>query len=223
MTNSIEETIGRFYECIKGDEHHRYKSWEHCYSYFQRNPNDYDVATLHLTMYLASWGMYRGSTFSLKKDYKFHMPITMELLKPEYSILNSPSLGQIHNNISTLFDLMKNIRDLYQMQGIPQEKVSDTLVTKILLGTLGCIPAYDRFFIAGMKYVEGVKHSSRLKDKHFESLVDWCNKEEKALLKAQNKIEKQSGISYPIMKIVDMYFWQIGYENRPKKKTTAKL
>lgn len=30
--------------------------------------------------------------------------------------------------------------------------VSNTLVTKILLGTLGCVPAYDRFFIGGVKY-----------------------------------------------------------------------
>jgi hypothetical protein len=28
---------------------------------------------------------------------------------------------------------------------------SNTLVTKIMLGTIGCVPAYDRFFIDGLK------------------------------------------------------------------------
>ena len=30
-------------------------------------------------------------------------------------------------------------------------ELSDTLITKILMGTLGCVPAYDRYFIAGIK------------------------------------------------------------------------
>jgi len=29
--------------------------------------------------------------------------------------------------------------------------VTDTLATKIMLGTMGCIPAYDRYFIAGLR------------------------------------------------------------------------
>ena len=29
--------------------------------------------------------------------------------------------------------------------------ISATLITKILMGTLGCVPAYDRYFIDGIK------------------------------------------------------------------------
>ena len=29
-------------------------------------------------------------------------------------------------------------------------KVSDTLVTKLLLGIIGCVPAYDRYFCIGI-------------------------------------------------------------------------
>ena len=32
-----------------------------------------------------------------------------------------------------------------------KNQLSFTLITKILMGTLGCVPAYDRYFIAGIK------------------------------------------------------------------------
>lgn len=32
-----------------------------------------------------------------------------------------------------------------------KNNLSETLITKILMGTLGCVPAYDRYFVAGLK------------------------------------------------------------------------
>ena len=64
-----------FYKKIEDDKYHRYKSWEHCYRYFKKNKNkelNYDYAALQLAFYLASWGMYRGSSILLWKDYKIH-------------------------------------------------------------------------------------------------------------------------------------------------------
>lgn len=40
---------------------------------------------MQLTFYLASWGMYRGSSFLLQKDYKVHVPVVEELLKAHYN------------------------------------------------------------------------------------------------------------------------------------------
>ena len=62
------------------DEHGRYLSWKHCYRAFGENRNKTDDLTvdylaLHLAFYLASWGMYRGSSFLLQKDYKVHIPV----------------------------------------------------------------------------------------------------------------------------------------------------
>lgn len=47
----------------------------------QPNP-DYDYLSLQLAYYLASWGMLRGSSFLLWKDYKIHIPMVKEMLKP---------------------------------------------------------------------------------------------------------------------------------------------
>lgn len=32
-----------------------------------------------------------------------------------------------------------------------KNNLSDTLITKILMGTLGCVPAYDRYFVSGIR------------------------------------------------------------------------
>ena len=66
-------------------------SWEHCYRVFGKarnnKPNDVDCLCLHLAFYLASWGMYRGSSFLTKRDYKVHEPVVKEILKDEYNPL----------------------------------------------------------------------------------------------------------------------------------------
>ena len=65
--------------------------WEHCYSHFIKARGskeiDYDYLSLQLAFYLASWGMYRGSSFLLQKDYKVHIPVVKELLNEKYDVL----------------------------------------------------------------------------------------------------------------------------------------
>ncbi len=81
----------KFYKDLKADKNGRYRSWEHCYSHFikarKSKKVDYDYLSLQLAFYLASWGMYRGSSFLLQKDYKVHIPVVEELLSEKYDVL----------------------------------------------------------------------------------------------------------------------------------------
>ena len=81
-----KEIIYKFYSMIKTDKNHRYKSWEHCYQQFI-NDHDVDRLSLNLAFYLASWGMYRGSSGLLQKDYKIHHGAVEILLDSKYSLL----------------------------------------------------------------------------------------------------------------------------------------
>lgn len=54
---------------------------------FDLTNEDYDFLALHLSLYLASWGMYRGSGILLYTDYKIHIPITKELMNEKYDNL----------------------------------------------------------------------------------------------------------------------------------------
>ena len=87
----IIKSSTEFYNDLKSDENGRYRSWEHCYSHFMnargRNDVDYDYLSLQLAFYLASWGMYRGSSFLLQKDYRVHISVVKELLSEKYDAL----------------------------------------------------------------------------------------------------------------------------------------
>ena len=67
------------------DPNNRYVSFEHFHKSFltdiQETEEGLNQLILHLFAYLASWGMLRGSTFSLQKDYLFHRPVAEVLLK----------------------------------------------------------------------------------------------------------------------------------------------
>ena len=159
----IIKSSTEFYNDLKVDENGRYRSWEHCYSHFIKARGsqeiDYDYLSLQLAFYLASWGMYRGSSFLLQKDYKVHIPVVKELLNEKYDVLagidcigfkddsNQKLLQDINSFLEQYYD---KIRHKVKEQEL-KNQLSFTLITKILMGTLGCVPAYDRYFIAGIK------------------------------------------------------------------------
>ena len=150
------------YKEIIIDSNSRFKSWEHCYLFFKENrKKDVPVSdfSLHLFAYLASWGMLRGSSFLLQKDYLFHNDIVKEILDEKYdSLLEVNPLSLDSTKLDLLFSLKSTIKELYFKntkiyKGQPNggKSATDTLITKIILGTLGCVPAYDRYFIDGLK------------------------------------------------------------------------
>lgn len=215
--NGIKKTVNQFVAQLEKDPHHRYKSWEHCFSTFQHaSEQDIDFLCLHLGFYLASWGMYRGSSFLLSKDYLIHRKAVkeivdnIELLNIDMTKITNPVKEQIihlHNRIKDSYNCV-NIKNSGSDSDI---RVTDTLSTKILLGTVGCIPAYDRFFIKGMRS-KGIKYSS-VNLKNIQSLIDYYQDHQEVFDSLQKKISEKRKIVYPIMKILDMHFWQIGFNN----------
>ena len=141
----------------------RYRSWKHCYSIFQKARQDKkldtDYLSLHLAFYLASWGMYRGSSFLLKKDYKIHETAVEIILEEKYDELCGIECSKLKDKkyLELLFELSDRLNKYYTnirnetKSDNKNDKVSDTLITKILMGTMGCVPAYDRYFVAGIR------------------------------------------------------------------------
>ena len=225
MMNTVDlilESSVKFYDTLKKDENGRYRSWEHCYSNFinaRDNKNaELDYLSLQLAFYLASWGMYRGSSFLMQKDYKIHIPVVKELLKEEYDPLagidcvelkrekNQRLLEKIN---AFLDEYYSNIRD--EVKNIKvRNQLSSTLITKILMGTLGCVPAYDRYFISGIKKQKAASGNYNMK-----SIIQLVDFYESNIVELENirKDMKVNGMAYPQMKILDMAFWQIGLDS----------
>ena len=226
---AIDELISAaqtFYDDARANENGRSRSWEHCYRVFRdarTDPSpDYDYLSLHLAFYLASWGMYRGSSFLLQKDYKVLSPVVEKVLKPEHDCLfglactdlREPevqdSLEKLRKYIAKQF---RPIRDEVAGRKVVSN-VSPVLVTKILMGTLGCVPAYDRFFVDGIK-----KYKVTTQEYSLDSvlrLVDFYEEHNDRLEEARRAM-RTDDLIYPQMKLLDMGFWQVGYDQETKE------
>ena len=218
----------------------RGNSWKYCYEAFsdsaKKDPDDinYDYLALQLAFYLASWGMYRGSSFLLKLDYKIHITPVKMMMEKRYRCLfacGNPFTDETtaleYKNL--LFDretgiycrIGKFYLDAHEALSGAQEHSdeSDTLLTKILLGVYGCIPAYDRFFKRGLCLF---------------GRQQWLRKDGNALFKGSKSLGEllKTGAmreeleqyhnehpEYTFMKIVDMYFFSLGayFEERYNK------
>ena len=222
-TLPVEEAIRcirTYYNETVLDLHGRYLSWRHCYNAFSANRNSSDESTLdylalHLAFYLASWGMYRGSSFLLQKDYKVHIPVVKIIMEKRYDPLMGISAEELikNENLTLLEEVSDRIRKAYADERPSFEgminNATDTLVTKILLGTLGCVPAYDRYYVQAVRrYKISVGEYCR------ESVKDVAN----YYLTYKDRFEtvreelSACGTQYPAMKLMDMCMWQAAFE-----------
>ena len=193
---------------------HRYLSWEHCYDAFQHERNspspNFDLLSLHLAFYLASWGMYRGSSNLLQKDYLIHLNAINILWQPKYNSLWGKVWADPRTDradIDLLFNqngLIDELSTYYNNVGVSP---TDTLITKIIMGTMGCLPAYDRFLRSGLAADGLIKNFGR---NSFEAIINrYGTSIGFALPNYTSMIH--TNLVYPQMKIIDCIYWQCGY------------
>src|SRR5262245_41156096 len=210
----IHEKISAYFAEVVGDPHHRYRSWEHCYRFFREvTPQGLaaqrEHAALQLAFYLASWGMYRGSSFLLQRAYSVHLGVVDCLAASRFAPLWEREFGGDAVDLDLvplILDAATEITKAYSQFGEPTE----ILVTKILLGTFGCLPACDQYFVAGFRNA-GLGYSY-LNAKFVTKLLDFSLANLTEFRREQAVISDHNGAHYPLMKLVDMYFWQLGYE-----------
>lgn len=191
----------KYYCTTKQGEHTRYLSWEHCRRAFAENwsdPSKTEYLCLHLAWYLASWGMLRNS-FLFQNDYLIHKEVVAKLCAEAYAALFTENIPNI--------DLVMQAAEVVRT-GYGEHKVSETLVTKILLGIFGCVPAYDRYFKNAVKKY-GI--SATFNAKSLTGLWDYFMQYESIINSACAKTEIPLDLYTP-MKLMDMCFWQIGFD-----------
>ncbi len=145
------------------------------------------------------------------------MPVVEKVLKPEYDCLFGLACTDVRNG--DVWKQLKNLSDDigYHFWPIRNEvagrevasPVSPVLITKILMGTLGCVPAYDRFFEEGARHL-GLEKKSYNEDSLLE-LADIYEAHNDRLEDARRGM-RTDDLIYPQMKLLDMGFWQIGFE-----------
>lgn len=192
----------------------RYASFDYCFNYYQSfrdageirsmaSPENIQGSCLQLGFYLASWGMLRGSSHLLQRSARFLVPV-IELLAT-----TDPAFWGIDVDC---YDSL-TIRQLLQMGssiGHAIGSTSDTLVTKVMLGVFGCVPAFDRNFKLGFG-VSGFNAKSLGKVADFYAdhaqLIDACRIRTVDFLTGQ-----PTGRLYTRAKLIDMAFFVRGMD-----------
>lgn len=218
--------IQKYVNAITHDKYHRYKSWDNCFKVFSQDKPGENHA-LHLAFYLASWGMYRGSGGLLQKNHLIHEGAVEIIYKNIYEDLKCSKNHEVSKKeIPLIMQLKKELSDYYKkipfVRGIKDSKISDTdtLISKLILGTTACVPAYDRYFILGLK--DKAMRYSKFSEASLNELFVFKDAHTNEIRKYQ-EILSETEIHYPVMKILDMYFWQIGYDKEMNVKAQNKL
>lgn len=135
----------------------RYASFDYCYNYFQdhyRNnelkkmadDDHIQLSCLQLGFYLASWGMLRGSSFLLEKSVGYYRnlinyisTVNENIWKIDVNNYNDDSC------LDRLLECKDRIKEVFGGSG------SEILITKVMLGVFGNIPAFDTYFKQGFR------------------------------------------------------------------------
>ena len=224
------------------NEFRRGTAWNHCHNAFKEanqalsdgDSVNYDDLAKDLTIYLANWGMYRGSSFLIWLDYKFHIDAVEMMMEEKYKALfNANNPFSLPKYKELLFDYKKGIyvrlnryyHDAHQdvrkqqfEQGMVQstyggQAESDTLITKILLGVYGCIPAYDTYVKKGLSLF-GAQQS--LNEKGIAVFGDGVKRKSLSALlygttlASEIEFYRKKHSDYTFMKLADMFFFELG-------------
>ena len=208
--NDFESIINKF-TTFNAPEH-RYSSFDYCYSYFYANKDltkDIEKSCFELAFYLASWGMFRGSSFLLQKSAKYFEKTIEYINSLDRSIWKLDVNKYDDINIDKLIEIYRNLEELV----IENESGSITLITKIMLGVFGFVPAYDNYFCKTFREITKGKCSFNSFNKISLKIInEFYNYNENTINKLSNKIftydfltGKSTNIKYPKAKIIDMY------------------
>jgi hypothetical protein len=199
----------------------RNRSYDHCYNYFMATPlptADMEKSCAVLGFYLASWGMYRGSThISRETNSSLFVPLVnyieahgVALRSIDVDSYNTSTIRQICDAFAAVSALV-----------LPDGQTAVTLTTKIMLGVFGCVPAYDTYFIGGMRTVfRGQRKASfwQMSPRSLELLAQLYVDNQRAIddLAATSKTFRfaetsPTGLPLTKAKIIDMYGFDLGY------------
>jgi hypothetical protein len=149
----------------------RYASFDYCYGYFcsfYRSGNVADIANdaklqtscLQLGLYLASWGMMRGSSFLLERSVSYLKTLIVDISSMDPTLWKIDVDDYNTDSIALLLDCRRRIKDALGRRYNP----SDTLVTKVMLGVFANVPAFDTYVTKSLE-VHTMNKKSLLKVK----------------------------------------------------------
>lgn len=137
----------------RGVQPGREQSYDHCFNYFADTQDleaDMEKSCAVLGFYLASWGMYRGSSFLLKRTNSSYLSDVVDVIqkcRPELSRIDLNNYTE--QSIGAILDAYRALQEALPIGGARHI----TLITKIMVAAFGCVPAFDQFLFKGFQHV----------------------------------------------------------------------
>lgn len=191
----------------------RFRSFDYCFGYFQRyrdrdgsrsfaDEAEIERSCLHLGWFLASWGMMRGSTILHERSLYYLRPVIETIAVAPREVWAIDADAYLDGAASLLLDVGTAIRSSFA------DGASDTLVTKVMLGVFGNIPAFDRNFNRAFG-------RSGLNRRTLDAIGRYYWDNHQAIDRQQVPLlDFSSGLPgsrlYPKAKVIDMVFWWEG-------------
>lgn len=225
----------------------RAAAWNHLYVFIQDHLDElkdaksdsdlYSRACAELAAYLAAFGMYRYSTKLMMTNKVIFAPVLHSLIQTASQQKVTPFQDRFsQDQIKALIEATRSALQK-AAEDVPLA-VTDTLVSKILHGTFGCIPAFDTFFVAGIRAANELPRSCffpdqeilkrkkndllfpRKIDHSFDAILSWAFlpdvnssllgiMKEFPMLSSTNDREGKVR-SYPTLRMIDQVFWALG-------------
>jgi len=203
----------------------RYASYDYCFNYFQsfynsdtikllNSEKNLEQSCINLGFFLASWGMYRGSGWLLKTSFIVFEPLIDYLsnLDKKYWKIDVDSYN-LEENVSKLLEISQKIKDIFQKKGY---KPSVTLLTKIMNGIFGSVPALDYYFNIGLFSKQTVSFNIKTL-KFIEEFYNYYKNKSNVISKKIStldcKTREPTDFVYTKAKIIDMVCWVEGFNN----------
>jgi hypothetical protein len=207
---NIESVVRKFTRELQPG--HRYASFDYCYNYFRttKNPDkDMEKSCLTLGYYLASWGMYRGSSFVLQNSLQLYKPAITYIASLDKSVWDFDVDTYDKASIEQIVDIYRAIKERL----ILNHNADLTLITKTLLVVFGFIPAFDQYFCNAMRLASKNECGfRRMNSKSLASIRKFYDANKASIDKLFAKsytidflTGKKTRIHYPKVKIIDMY------------------
>ena len=197
----------------------RYTSFDYCYNYFRNaTPNsltkNMETSCLTLGFYLASWGMLRGSSYLLNKSVKHFQPTIEYIATLEKSVWKIDLDRYTAENMELILGIYEELIETLDVGG----KAHRTLVTKIMLGVFGFIPAFDQYFKDAFgRIFKGECAFNTVSKMSLGCLSEFYEANRSEINKISGRTRtydfetgKKTKLKYPKAKIVDMYGFMTG-------------
>jgi hypothetical protein len=204
----------------------RYSSFDYCYNYFQSfhdsdqvselaSPQRRQESCLQIAFYLASWGMLRGSSDLLQRSARYYLALIDAIVGAPPAIWNLDVAGYDEGAFDLLFSVQRRIRTAFS------EPASPILVTKIMLGVFGCVPAFDTYFKKGLGVSTFGRQSLQTVRQFYDGSADAIESHRVSTLDFDTGELTQR--RYSQAKVIDMIFFVEGFPAKSTSQLASKL